>query len=102
MEGIQKAWSKISKDIEAASSSSSSAPSLSSIKAAGAGAPYSSSLSYAPAGALITRTPRNVVSLWTCSKLCAAFFVAGVLVGYTLKRRVKRWASKLLRRMKDD
>ncbi|KAL9269704.1 hypothetical protein AKJ16_DCAP25548 [Drosera capensis] len=88
MEGIQRAWSKISKDIEAASLSSSSGPSLSSIKAAGAGAPYSSS--------------PNAVSLWTCSKLCAAFFVAGVLVGHTLKSRVKRWASKLLRRMKDD
>lgn len=42
------------------------------------------------------------VSVWTCSKLCVAFFVAGVFVGYTLKRRVRRWASKLLRKIKDD
>lgn len=43
-----------------------------------------------------------MVSLWTCSKLCAVFFVAGVFAGYTLKRRVRRWASKLLRILKDD
>ncbi|KAF2287103.1 hypothetical protein GH714_038192 [Hevea brasiliensis] len=52
--------------------------------------------------ALITRPPRQMVSLWTCSKLCSIFFVAGVVVGYTLKRRVRRWASKLLKRLKDD
>ncbi|XP_019245815.1 PREDICTED: uncharacterized protein LOC109225563 isoform X1 [Nicotiana attenuata] len=45
---------------------------------------------------------RQVVSLWTCSKICAICFVAGVFVGYTLKRRVRRWASKLLRRLKDE
>lgn len=45
---------------------------------------------------------RQVVSLWTCSKLCTFFFVAGVFVGYTLKRRVRSWASKLLRKLRDD
>ncbi|XVF48842.1 hypothetical protein PTKIN_Ptkin03bG0220900 [Pterospermum kingtungense] len=62
-----------------------------------------------PAGAsvdssrvLATRPPRQVVSLWTCSKLCAICFVAGIVVGYTLKRRVRRWASRLLKRLKDD
>uniref|UniRef100_A0A803NTA1 Transmembrane protein n=1 Tax=Cannabis sativa TaxID=3483 RepID=A0A803NTA1_CANSA len=44
----------------------------------------------------------RVVSLWTCSKLCAICFTVGVVVGYTLKRRVRRWASKLLKRLKDD
>ncbi|KAJ6699053.1 hypothetical protein OIU79_012344 [Salix purpurea] len=51
---------------------------------------------------LITRPPRQVVSLWACSKMCAIFFVAGIVVGYTLKKRVRRWAAKLLRRLKDD
>ncbi|VFQ92561.1 unnamed protein product [Cuscuta campestris] len=50
---------------------------------------------------LLSRPPRQMVSLWTCSKLCAVFFVAGVFVGYTLKRRVRLWASKLLKRLKD-
>lgn len=45
---------------------------------------------------------RQFVSLWTCSKLCAFCFAVGVVVGFTLKRRVRRWASKLLRRIKDD
>ncbi|KAB5552467.1 hypothetical protein DKX38_009778 [Salix brachista] len=45
---------------------------------------------------------RQVVSLWACSKMCAVFFVAGIVVGYTLKKRVRRWAAKLLRRLKDD
>ncbi|KAJ8532084.1 hypothetical protein K7X08_012007 [Anisodus acutangulus] len=50
---------------------------------------------------LLTRSPRQAVSLWTCSKLCAICFVAGIVVGYTLKRRVRRWASKLLKGLKD-
>lgn len=45
---------------------------------------------------------RQVVSIWTCSKLCAICFVTGVVVGYSLKRCVNRWVSKLLRRLKDD
>lgn len=45
---------------------------------------------------------RQMVSLYTCSKLCTVFFVAGVVVGYTLKKRVRSWASKLLKRLKDD
>ncbi|XVF35182.1 hypothetical protein REPUB_Repub18cG0123100 [Reevesia pubescens] len=51
---------------------------------------------------LATRPPRQVVSLWTCSKLCTICFVAGIVVGYTLKRRVRRWASRFLKRLKDD
>ncbi|KGN51411.1 hypothetical protein Csa_007923 [Cucumis sativus] len=50
---------------------------------------------------LATRPPRQVVSIWTCSKLCAVCFVTGVVVGYSLKRCVNRWISKLLRRLKD-
>ncbi|KAK6147561.1 hypothetical protein DH2020_018473 [Rehmannia glutinosa] len=53
-------------------------------------------------GALKVRKLLQSVPLWTCSKLCAICFVAGVIVGYTMKRRVRRWASKLLRRLKDD
>ena len=55
-----------------------------------------------PEKSLTSLECRQVVSLWTCSKLCAVCFVAGVFVGYTLKRRVRRWASRLLRRLKDD
>ncbi|KAI3754141.1 hypothetical protein L1987_53919 [Smallanthus sonchifolius] len=51
---------------------------------------------------LLTRPPRRAVSLWTCSKLCGVCFIAGVIVGFTLKRRVRRWAATLLRRIKDD
>ncbi|KAL8149210.1 hypothetical protein AgCh_006282 [Apium graveolens] len=51
---------------------------------------------------LLNRSSSQVVSLWTCSKLCAFCFLAGIFVGFTLKRRVRRWASRLLRRLKDD
>lgn len=42
---------------------------------------------------------RQVLSYWTCSKLCAIFFVGGVVFGYTLRGRVKRWASKILKKL---
>lgn len=45
---------------------------------------------------------RKMVSVSTCSKLCAVFFVAGVFVGYSLKKRVRRWLSNLLKRLRDD
>lgn len=45
---------------------------------------------------------RKMVSVWTCSKFCGVFFVAGVFFGYSLKRRVRRWIHKLLERFKDD
>ncbi|GFS38490.1 hypothetical protein Acr_00g0057800 [Actinidia rufa] len=54
---------------------------------------------------LVSSSPdlaRQVVSLSTCSKLCTICFVAGVVVGFSLKRRVRRWASMLLKRIKDD
>nr|KYP57805.1 hypothetical protein KK1_004084 [Cajanus cajan] len=41
----------------------------------------------------------QAVSYWTCSKLCAICFVAGVVFGYSLRGRVKRWASKLLKKL---
>lgn len=61
-----------------------------------------SALSSDQSRVLVNTAPRQAVSVWTCSKLCAVFFTAGVIVGYTLKRRVRRWASNLLKRMKDD
>ncbi|GMH18117.1 hypothetical protein Nepgr_019958 [Nepenthes gracilis] len=91
MEGVQKAFRKISKDVNFGASSSVDAP-----------PPPSATLNSAPSGVLFTRPPRQMVSVWTCSKLCAIFFTAGVVVGYTLKRRVRQWAAKLLRRLKDD
>ncbi|KAK9075773.1 hypothetical protein SSX86_004102 [Deinandra increscens subsp. villosa] len=65
------------------------------------GEPSSSSSSPA-ASLLVTRPPRRAVSVLTCSKLCGVCFVAGIIVGFTLKRRVRRWAARLLRRIKDD
>ncbi|TKY54383.1 hypothetical protein E2542_SST18790 [Spatholobus suberectus] len=41
----------------------------------------------------------QTVSYWACSKLCAICFVAGVVFGYTLRGRVKRWASKMLKKL---
>ncbi|KAG4970267.1 hypothetical protein JHK82_035956 [Glycine max] len=57
---------------------------------------------------LATRPPRHLslslsasqaVSYWTCSKLCAFCFVAGAVFGYSLRGRVKRWASKMLKKL---
>ncbi|KHN17749.1 hypothetical protein glysoja_005946 [Glycine soja] len=39
------------------------------------------------------------VSYLTCSKLCAICFVAGAIFGYSLRGRVKRWASKILKKL---
>ncbi|KAK9697373.1 hypothetical protein RND81_08G033700 [Saponaria officinalis] len=91
MEELQSAFQKFSKDAKSMASSLSQPPPP-------PPPPPSSSFS---SGVIVTRPPRGV-SVWTCSKLCAVFFVAGVFVGYTLKRRVRRWVSSLLRRLKDD
>ncbi|KAL6331062.1 hypothetical protein AAG906_009490 [Vitis piasezkii] len=93
MDGLQQLLRKASRDYQSASRS---------LSESGGGGGGVSALSSEQSGVLVTRAPRQAVSLWTCSKLCAVFFVAGVVVGYTLKRRVRRWASKLLRRLKDD
>ncbi|XP_052200309.1 uncharacterized protein LOC127806820 [Diospyros lotus] len=90
MEGLQKAYRSISQDSRLGLPSSSSSYSS------------ASSLSADQSGVLVTRPPRRAVSLQTCSKLCAVCFVAGVVVGFILKRRVRRWASKVLKRIKDD
>ncbi|EXB94754.1 hypothetical protein L484_003318 [Morus notabilis] len=97
MEGLHKVIRNFSKDPKSASSSSSTfdIPRVNEGISAALSSPDQSRL-------LVSRPPRNVVSLWTCSKLCAICFVVGVVVGYTLKRRVRRWASRLLKRLKDD
>ncbi|KAH7667892.1 hypothetical protein IHE45_12G089300 [Dioscorea alata] len=46
---------------------------------------------------LMQRAPRGMVSIWTCSKVCAFTFAAGVVVGFMLERRFKRWLRKLLK-----
>ncbi|GAY37609.1 T29M8.11 [Citrus sinensis] len=101
MEGLQKFFSKIPKNGSSTSGSYSSSSSSSLTEAGrelqGMVADCSSS-----EPVIIARGSRQVVSLWTCSKLCTFFFVAGVFVGYTLKRRVRSWASKLLRKLRDD
>nr|GEU45344.1 hypothetical protein CTI12_AA406670 [Tanacetum cinerariifolium] len=65
----------------------------------GSGSVSSSDL---PTPLLLSRPPTRGVSLLTCSKLCGICFVGGIIVGFTLKRRLRRWASRLLRRIKDD
>ncbi|CAN7021517.1 hypothetical protein IGI04_022575 [Brassica rapa subsp. trilocularis] len=109
MEGVEKFFSKMVIDAKSADSSSSSSLSdfaenlIQEKRAAGGGGGGGggNSTSYDTSAVLVKRTPSGV-SAWTCSKLCAVFFVAGVFVGYTLKRRVRSWASKLLRKIRDD
>ncbi|XP_021894402.1 uncharacterized protein LOC110812050 [Carica papaya] len=102
MEGLQTFARALSKDLKTASSSSSSPATQIPYNLSGRGVSSAALSSSDTSGVLVALPPRQVVSLWTCSKLCAVFFVAGVFVGFTLKRRVRRWASKLLRRLKDD
>nr|XP_009769454.1 PREDICTED: uncharacterized protein LOC104220310 [Nicotiana sylvestris]XP_016500659.1 PREDICTED: uncharacterized protein LOC107819091 [Nicotiana tabacum] len=99
MEGLKRVFrSAMSQDGDSNLSSISAVVEKSSSKSSGAGSVAAADQSQL----LLARSPRQVVSLWTCSKLCAICFIAGVFVGYTLKRRVRRWASKLLRRLKDE
>ncbi|KAB1203188.1 hypothetical protein CJ030_MR8G001880 [Morella rubra] len=103
MEGLKKLIPNISKETKLGSSS----PLLSEppyLGAGGGGGGVSAALSSSSdqSHVLVTRAPRQAVSLWTCSKLCAVSFVVGVIFGYTLKRRVRGWVSKLLRRLKDE
>ncbi|KAJ0257368.1 T291 protein [Hirschfeldia incana] len=104
MEGVEKFFSKMVTDAKSAASSSSSSLSdfadnlIQEKRVSGGGG---NSTSY-ESSALLVKRPPSGVSAWTCSKLCAVFFVAGVFVGYTLKRRVRSWASKLLRKIRDD
>ncbi|XVF88945.1 hypothetical protein PTKIN_Ptkin19aG0092000 [Pterospermum kingtungense] len=102
MEGLQDLISSFSKDPK--SGLPSFFPDIpNNLRGGGAGAGASSSFSSADSSRiLVTRSSRQVVSLWTCSKLCAICFVAGIVVGFTLKRRVRQWASRLLRRIKED
>ncbi|CAM0878655.1 unnamed protein product [Alopecurus aequalis] len=44
----------------------------------------------------------RVMSLSTCTKVGAITFVVGVAVGFPLKRRLRLWAARLLKRIKDD
>ncbi|KAI8553269.1 hypothetical protein RHMOL_Rhmol05G0002500 [Rhododendron molle] len=99
MEGLQKAFRAISENPKLAQLGMPSSSSCS-VREGGGGGGAAALSNHS--GVLITRPPRQSVSLWTCSKLCTICFVAGVIAGYTWKRRVRRWASKLLRRIKDD
>ncbi|KAK6147585.1 hypothetical protein DH2020_018497 [Rehmannia glutinosa] len=109
MEGLQKAYrNAISQAHESTAKLSSFAASLNKTKSvdsyssSSSGIGSSSTYSADQSPLVLARYEKQSVPLWTCSKLCAICFVAGVIVGYTMKRRVRRWASKLLRRLKDD
>ncbi|EES02495.1 hypothetical protein BDA96_03G077200 [Sorghum bicolor] len=52
--------------------------------------------------ALVPRAAGRVVSLSTCTKVSAISFAVGIVVGFTLKKRLRRWAARLLKRIKDD
>ncbi|KAK1279323.1 hypothetical protein QJS04_geneDACA004857 [Acorus gramineus] len=71
-------------------------------EATSGGRSFKTSSSTPDAAILVPRASTNMVSLGTCTKVCAVSFVIGVVVGFTLKRRLRRWASKLLKQMKDD
>ncbi|CAD6239610.1 unnamed protein product [Miscanthus lutarioriparius] len=51
---------------------------------------------------LVPRAAGRVVSLSTCTKVSAISFAVGIVVGFTLKKRLRRWAARLLKRIKDD
>ncbi|XP_037411346.1 uncharacterized protein LOC119274732 [Triticum dicoccoides] len=51
---------------------------------------------------LLPREAGRMVSLSACAKFGAVSFVVGVVVGFTLNKRLRRWAAKLLKRIKDD
>ncbi|GMI88535.1 hypothetical protein like AT1G19240 [Hibiscus trionum] len=103
MEGLQNLVSSFSKDPKSSTSFFPDLPyNLRGGGGGGAAASSSALTSSDSARVLVNRPPRRVVSLLTCSKLCGICFVAGIIIGYTLKRRVRRWASKLLKRLKDD
>ncbi|KAF7027679.1 hypothetical protein CFC21_039703 [Triticum aestivum] len=51
---------------------------------------------------LVPREAGRMVSLSACAKFGAVSFVVGVMVGFTLNKRLRRWAAKLLKRIKDD
>ncbi|KAF7027691.1 hypothetical protein CFC21_039714 [Triticum aestivum] len=51
---------------------------------------------------LLPREAGRMVSLSACTKFGAVSFVVGVMVGFTLNKRLRRWAAKLLKRIKDD
>ncbi|KAK8477255.1 hypothetical protein V6N13_106516 [Hibiscus sabdariffa] len=102
MEGLQNLVSSFSTDPKSGSPSFLRDLPYNLRGGGGAAASSAASSSSDSAHVIVNRPPRGVVSLWTCSKLCGICFVAGIIVGYTLKRRVRRWASKLLKRLKDD
>ncbi|CAI0627797.1 unnamed protein product [Linum tenue] len=104
MEGLQNFVRNVSKEIQSVTSSPSSSENSYDLGGKLGVATATLSSSTANHSRVLTVRPpsRNMVSAWTCSKLCLFFFAAGIVAGYTLKRRVRGWASRLLRRLKDD
>lgn len=47
------------------------------------------------------RISRNTVSLRTTTKIGLVSFLAGVVVGYMLKQKLRRWVAKMLKRFSD-
>ncbi|KAI3933868.1 hypothetical protein MKX01_028194 [Papaver californicum] len=89
MEGVTQGLKSIAKDYSSSAKSSS---------------PFTTSSSFSTdqAHIVVRRTSSQMVSVWTCTKLCAVGFLVGVFVGFTLKKRVRRWASRVLKRLRDD
>ncbi|KAI3904829.1 hypothetical protein MKW92_041056 [Papaver armeniacum] len=83
MEGLSQGLKSITKDYSPSASKSST----------------SSNFSTDQPHIVVRRTSSHMVSGWTCTKLCGVAFVVGVFVGFTLRNRVRRWASKLFKRL---
>ncbi|CAK9225040.1 unnamed protein product [Sphagnum jensenii] len=45
---------------------------------------------------------RYVLSVWTTTKIAAASFLVGVIVGFRLKNTIRKGAEKLLKRLQRD
>ncbi|KAI3871481.1 hypothetical protein MKW98_011536 [Papaver atlanticum] len=86
MEGLSQGLKSIAKDYSPASKSST-------------GFTVSRDFSTDQPHIVVRRTSSHMVSGWTCTKLCGVAFVVGVFVGFTLRNRVRRWASRLLKRL---
>ncbi|CAL0304824.1 unnamed protein product [Lupinus luteus] len=103
MDTVRKAVSKVSVSTSNKSSSSSSSLDLNGGTGQSIGISAALASPNSPSSiVLATRPSSHVLSYWACSKLCAIFFIGGVAFGYTLRGRVRRWASNILKRLRDN
>ncbi|KAG9443701.1 hypothetical protein H6P81_015041 [Aristolochia fimbriata] len=51
---------------------------------------------------VLRTSPGSAVTMVKCAKACAISFSIGVVVGFMLRKRFRRWIAKKLKRLKDD